>query len=97
MMRRIDTVAICNDIGAEVENNHHVKKIAYLFLFSTMALVLSVSTLTLTANAQPSTTISLLYSVSNSNNTNTGSASGVTQMGICEVGAGGPCNNNNVR
>lgn len=91
MMRRKDAVAVCNDSGAEVEHNHHVKEIAYLFLFSMIALdLLSMSVLTLTANAQPS---SYSISVANTNNTNTGSASGVTQMGICEVGAGGPCNN----
>jgi hypothetical protein len=59
-----------------------------LFLFSVIALgLLSLSILALTVNAQP-------YSPSSVSSTKSArsSTSGDTQMGICEVGVGGPCN-----
>ena len=60
-----------------------------IFLFTMIAMVLlsiSVSTMAV-QNAQAYSSGSLSAANNNSSSTN-----GVTQMGICEVGAGGPCN-----
>jgi hypothetical protein len=79
---------------SDVGNHHHKKKSSMfmcLFLFSVIALaLLSLYILALTVNAQP-------YSpsfVSSTNSATSSRSSGDTQMGICEVGAGGPCNGN---
>ena len=61
-----------------------------MFLFSVIVLsLLSLSISVLTVNAQPYAPSS--GSISDAANS-TSITSGFTQMGICEVGAGGPCN-----
>lgn len=84
----------CNHLDimkSDIEIHHNKKKssmIICLFSFSAIALsLLSLSILALTENAQP-------YSPSLVSNTKSVSSksSGDTQMGICVVGASGPCN-----
>ena len=60
-----------------------------MFLFPIIAMsLLSISVPTMAIqNAQAYSSGSLSAANNNSSSTN-----GVTQMGICEVGAGGPCN-----
>ena len=76
-------------------NNHHRNKSMYVFFISVIALglvLVSLSLLATIANAQTSSDFTSGAKSTTSNE------SGVKQMGICEVGAGGPCNNyNNVR
>ena len=89
MMRQNLIDGLNHIINSEVLNHRKKKKNLFVFLSSVIALsVLSVSVLALTANAQPS------YSISGTNNSTTSNAGDVTKMGICEVDAGGPCNNN---
>ena len=77
-------------------NNHHRRnKSMYVFFISVIALGLvsvSLSLLATIANAQTTSDFT-----SGAKSTTTSNESGVKQMGICVVGAGGPCNNNNVR
>ena len=73
-------------------NNHHRNKSMYVFFISVIALGLvsvSLSLLATIANAQTTSDFT-----SGAKSTTTSNESGVKQMGICEVGAGGPCNNN---
>ena len=82
-----------NITKSDVRNHHHKKKksssmFMCLFSFSAIALgLLSLSILALTVNAQP-------YSPSPVSSTKSArsSTNGDAQMGICVVGAGGPCN-----
>ena len=80
-----------NITKSDVRNHHHKKKSSMfmcLFSFSAIALgLLSLSILALTVNAQP-------YSPSPVSSTKSArsSTNGDAQMGICVVGAGGPCN-----
>ena len=65
----------------------------FVFFISGIALSLvSLSLLATIANAQTTSDFT-----SGAKSTTTSNESGVKQMGICVVGAGGPCNNNNVR
>ena len=78
---------------SDVEN-HHKKKMSSsmfmcLFSFSALALsLLSLSILALTVNAQPYS----LSPVSSTHSAGSRSSSEDTQMGICVLGVGGPCN-----
>ena len=92
-MMRTRNLTNRNKYGAILEVANHHKKNVLKVLFSVTALSLlsmSILTMTMTANAQPYSS----GSVSGTINSATSSTGGVTQMGICEVGAGGPCNNN---
>lgn len=83
----------CNHLDimkSDIENHHKKKSSMFICLFSFSAIalsLLSLSILALTVNAQP-------YSPSPVSSTKSVSSrsSGDTQMGICVVGASGPCN-----
>lgn len=95
-MVRQNLTAECEHISkSEVgnNNNNHHKNIISMFLFLIIGItLLSLSTVrtTIMINAQAySPTAGSIATISNNN---TSGASGVKQMGICVVGAGGPCN-----
>ena len=74
-------------IKSQLVNNRHYKKNIIIFLFSVITLSLvSLFLLATIANAQTSSN-----STSGANST-TSNKTSVKQMGICVVGAGGPCN-----
>jgi hypothetical protein len=90
-MRTNVAVESVNDITdyitqSEVGNRHHHKNtcmfICLVIGIGSLSLLL-VSTLIMTTTAQA-------YSSGGSDNTNSGT--GIKEMGICVVGAGGPCN-----
>jgi hypothetical protein len=85
--------AVCEHISkSEVgnNNNNHHKNITFMFLFLIIGITLLSSSTTIMINAQAYLpTAGSLTSISNNNTSGT---SGVKQMGICVVGAGGPCN-----
>ena len=72
----------------EVGNNNHHNKSMFVFFISVIALgLVSLSLLATIANAQTASPNFTSGAKSTSSN-----ESGVKQMGICVVGAGGPCN-----
>ena len=90
-MMRKDLTTGCNHIKSEVDNKNHHKRRMFRFMFSAIALSLlslSISALAVDVNAQPYSSVGSVSGATNS----TSSTSGVTEMGICQVGAGGPCN-----
>ena len=97
MIWRKKLISVREHIKEKVVNNiHHQDKIStFIFLFSVMmlsVLAISLSVSTLAVNAQQPYSPSP-SSVFGANSNDTGDTAGVTKMGICEVGAGGPCNN----
>jgi hypothetical protein len=87
MMRKNLTTEGNHISQLEVGNNNHHNKSMFVFFISAIALgLVSLSLLATIANAQtPSNSTSGAKST-------TSNESGVKQMGICVVGAGGPCN-----
>ena len=77
----------CNHISkSDVGNNNHHNKSMLVFLFSMIALgLVSLSLLATIANAQTPKSTSGADSTSSNED-------GVKEMGICVIGAGGPCN-----
>jgi hypothetical protein len=61
----------------------------FLFLIIGITLLSSSTTIKINAQAYSSTAAS---SITNISNNNTSGTTGAKQMGICVVGAGGPCN-----
>jgi hypothetical protein len=92
MMRKIRTAGLsdCHRhqhiTKPEVSNPHHMKSVLLFLVIATGLLtttILSVPTIIMTINAQAS---------SSSGDNNGGDSETDKQMGICVVGAGGPCN-----
>jgi hypothetical protein len=72
-------------------NNYHKNIIIFMFLFLIIGITLISSSITIKINAQAYSSTAA-GSINNISNNNTIGTTGAKQMGICVVGAGGPCN-----
>ena len=77
--------------GVGNNNNHHKNIIICMFLFLIIGITLLSSSTTIMINAQAYSSTAA-GSITNISNNNTSGTTGAKQMGICVVGAGGPCN-----
>ena len=91
MVRRNPTAECEHRSKSEVGNNNHHKNIIFMFLFLIIGVTLLSSSVTIMINAQAYSPTAA-GSITNITNNNTSGTTGAKQMGICVVGAGGPCN-----
>jgi hypothetical protein len=94
MVRQNPTAECEHTSKSEVgnNNNHHKNIIVFMSSFLIIGVTLLLSSTTIMINAQAySPTAGSITNISNNNTSGTGTT-GAKQMGICVVGAGGPCN-----